>query len=178
MVYLLERLLQELAAESRHQGRASPAARPRAGGACVLLPRHDRHRICLPVHRLGRAVGHRRQNGLRSQAPSGGVRQGSYVLRPGSERALCAVRHRAVARLRPRGARVPLRRLRRRGRGRGEKRRAYRSSLAPGARAVQVRGAAALEEARPRRDRALSRAAEGIHGGLRRRRFHRQALPP
>ena len=47
-----------------------------------------------------------------------------------------------------------------------KKRRAHRSASAPGARTVQVRGAAALEEARPRRDRALSRAAEGIHGGL------------
>ena len=38
MVCLLERLLQELAAEPRHQGRESPAARPRAGGAFASIP--------------------------------------------------------------------------------------------------------------------------------------------
>ena len=65
--------------------------------AGLLQPRHHRHRVRLPVHRLGRAVGHCRPHQLRPEPSSGGLRQEPRVLRPRDERALHSLRHRAIS---------------------------------------------------------------------------------
>ena len=78
-----------------HQrGKPAPCATTRPP-SWPSIPRHDGHRVCLPLHRLGRAVGHRRPHRLRPGPPSGGVRQGSHLLRSGGERALHPVCDRA-----------------------------------------------------------------------------------
>ncbi len=59
LVLLLEGLLPQLAAEPGDEGGEPAAARPRTGGAVLLLQGHHRHRVPLPL-RLGRAVGRSR----------------------------------------------------------------------------------------------------------------------
>ena len=73
------------------------------------------------------------------------LRREARVLRPGGERAVRAPRDRAGGRRDPHGDGVPHGGLRR---GRGQGRDAHRPAPAPPPRAVQGRGAAAVEEAR------------------------------
>ena len=177
---LLEGLLRELAAEPRHQEGAPAPARPRACRAGLLQPRHHRHRVRLPVHRLGRAVGHCRPHQLRPEPPSGGLRQEPRVLRQRDQRALHPLRHRALSGLRPRGAGLPVRGLRRGAsdRQQGQGGRPHRPASAPGSGSLQVRRPAPEQEAGRQGHGDPQRAEQVLHGGLRRYRLHRQALPP
>ncbi len=82
-------------------------------------------------------------------------RSGPVLLRPGHQRALHAVRHRAGGRALAQPHGVPRRRLRR-GRGaqhQGRRRQAHRAPARPAARAGQGRGAAAVAQRRPHRPR-------------------------
>ena len=99
VVQLLEGLLRELAAEPRHQEGASAPARPRARGAGLLQPSATTDiEYALPVHRLGRAVGHCRPHQLRPEPPSGSTpaRASSYFDQR-DQRALHPLCHRAVS---------------------------------------------------------------------------------
>ena len=116
---------------------------------------HVRRRVPLPVG-LGRARGHRQPHRLRPHPARQALGREARLLRPGDQRALRAVRHRAGGRRHPHDDGVPARRLRR---GRGQRRGAHRAAPAPAPRAVQGGGAAAVEEghahaARPRGARA------------------------
>ncbi len=68
---------------------------------CLLLQRHHRLRVPLPL-RLGRAVGRGGPHRLRPDAAPERLRQGSDLLRPGDQRALHPLCHRAVSGRRPR----------------------------------------------------------------------------
>ena len=118
---------------------------------------------------------------LRPDGPRQAERRRSVLLRPGDERALDPVRHRAGCGSRPRRAGVPARCLRgRRGaqhQGRG--RQAHRAAPRPAAGAGQGCGAAALarQRALARRPRRRGRAAQAVEHRVRRRGRHRSALP-
>ncbi len=88
-------LLPQVAGGSGHEGGEPPPARPRARGAGLLLQGHHRLRVHVPL-RLGRAVGRGRPHRLRPQAAPGALRPGSDLLRPGEERALYPLCHRAL----------------------------------------------------------------------------------
>ena len=74
---------------------------------------HVRRRVHVPVG-LGRARGHRQPQRLRPQRSTQVLGPGPHLLRPGARPPLPAVRDRARGRRRPRDARVPARRVRRR----------------------------------------------------------------
>ena len=143
MVPLLEGLLREVPARPRHLGRDHAPARPRAGGAFALFQRDDGHRIPLPV-RLGRALGRGRPHGFRPEGAPDDLRQEHGIPQPDHGREDHSVCHRAVPRRGSRGAGLPLRGLR--GAGAGGRRHPRRHALPSGARAVQVRRAAAAKE--------------------------------
>ena len=72
-----------------------------------------------------------------------------------------------------------VRRLRRGGRGRGEERRAHRPAPASGSGSLQGAPCCPCPRSWPTRRRELqAELSQVLHGGLRRRRLHRQALPP
>ena len=148
--------------------RGEPALlRAPEGEAVALLEAHRRHRVPLPVrrHRVLRARGHRQPHRLRPDHALQALRRRPVLLRPGEERALGAVRHRAGGRPDPRGAGVPARGVRR-GRGaqhQGRRGQAHGDALRPAAGAGQGGGAAAVaqrgalaEGARPGRRRCAS----------------------
>ncbi len=70
------------------------------------------YRVPVPL-RLGRAVGHCRPHRLRPDPASGALRQDPGILRPGNQRALHPLCHRALPGRGPRGSGLPVRRLRR-----------------------------------------------------------------
>ena len=70
VVQLLARLLPRLAGRPRHEGGEPPPARPREGGALLLLQSDDGLRVFVPL-RLGRALGRRGQDGLRPHPAPG-----------------------------------------------------------------------------------------------------------
>ena len=141
----------------RHQPRQPAALRAPAGEAVALLQAHRRHRVPLQLRRLrvGRARGHRQPHRLRPQDALRALRPGPVVLRPGRQRALHALRHRAGSRPVPLADDLPGRRLHR-GRGaehQGRRRQAHRAAARPAAGAGQGRGAAAVAQrptSRPR----------------------------
>ena len=151
------------------QGRASPAARPRAGGARVLLPRHDRHRICSSRSPTGASCGALRTERITtSSAHHGRVRARTLRIRTqlANEKYVPYCIEPSLG-CGPSGARVSLRRLRRRGRWTRRK-----TTCAPfcictrRSRRIKCAVLPLSKKLAPAADRALSRAAEGIHGGL------------
>ena len=107
-----------------------------------LLGGHERRRVPLPVG-MGRARGDRAAHRLRPQAARAALRPEARLLRPGDERALRPVRHRAGGRIDAHDGVVPARRVRR---GRDRRRVAHRAAPPPAPRAVQGRRPAAVEE--------------------------------
>jgi glycyl-tRNA synthetase (class II) len=91
-----------------------PAPLRAHGGEAVVLLQADRRPgvpVRLPGQRVGRARGHREPDRLRPRRARQGLRPGPELPRPGDQRAVHPVRHRASRRGRPLGSRVPARGL-------------------------------------------------------------------
>ena len=155
------------------------------GEAVALLEAHRRHRVPVPLRRLGvgRARGHREPHRLRPEDPLEALRRRPHLLRPGEGRALDAVRHRAGGRPDPLRARVPARcvdaRTRRRTpRACMEKRTVMRLDprLAPVKAAVLPLSRNA--DLSPKAKALADHAAAALERGVRRRRRDRSSLPP
>ena len=127
---VLDRRAHPLVRRPRHQPRQPAPLRARAGEAQPLLQAHRRHRVPLQLRRLGvgRARGHRQPHRLRPQDALRALRHRPVVLRPGRQRALLALRHRAGGRSLPQPDDLPGRRLHR---GRGAQHQGRASTSAP-----------------------------------------------
>ena len=149
---------------------------PRGRRALPLLLGDERRRVPLPDRLVG-ARGDRQPRRLRPHPARQVQRREARVLRPADQRALRAPRDRAGGRRRPRHARLPGRRLRRRG-GRGPP--AHRAAPPPPPGPGQGRRAAARLQGGHAGEgpRDLRGAAPPRPGRVRRGRLDRQALPP